>query len=87
MKSHEGDPVTTHVAFGKKQFNGPLSLCQPVEGRRTGRIHNKNRRRRGTLNPSHNPEIIGAHLNPSEATLAPTQTLPWHRRAQGRDQI
>jgi hypothetical protein len=87
MKSHQGDPITTHITLGEKQFNGTLGLCQPIKGRRTRRIHNKNRGRRGALDPSHDPEIIGAHLHEGLTAGSAPQTLPWHRRAQGRDQI
>jgi hypothetical protein len=87
MKSHQGDPITTHITLGEKQLNGTLGLCQPIKGRRTRRIHNKNRGRRGPLHPPHDPEIVGAHLNPRAATLTSTQSLPWHRCTQGRDQI
>jgi len=87
MKSHEGDPIATHVTLGEQQFNGTLGLCQPIKRRRTRRINHKNRRRRGALHPPHDTEIIGANLNPRGVALAPTQSLPWHRRTQGRDKI
>jgi len=39
------------------------------------------------LYPPHDPEIISAYLDPGTTALAPTQSLPWHRRSQSRDQI
>jgi hypothetical protein len=87
MKSHKGNPITAHVTLGQKQLNGTLGLRQSIKRRRTGRIHNKNGGRRGPLHPSHDPEIISAYLDQHRTTLTSTQSLPWHRCTQGRDQI
>jgi len=87
MKSHQRDPIATHVTLGEKQFNGTLGLCQPIKRRRTRRINHKNRGRRSALHPPHDPEIIGANLDSRGTAVAPTQSLPWHSRTQGRDQI
>jgi hypothetical protein len=87
MKSHQGDSIPTHVTLSEQELDGPLGLCQPIKRRRTRCIHNKNRGRRGTLYPAHDPEIIGAYLDPGATALAPTKSLPWHRCPQGRDQI
>jgi hypothetical protein len=87
MKRHQRDPIATHVTFGQKQLNRPFGLRQPIQGRRTGSVYDKNRRRRGALYPPNDPKIIGSHLNPSQTSRSATQTLPRNRGAQCRDQI